>query len=118
MNQADFVMRLDHLSSSYLIILGLLLVVIAAGFLFRIGLIEWAVDVFARSVRSSVRRGFHLWQRLFSWASWPTFLSLVLTSLLVGWWAYRHLPVVTVVCALIPLVMGVTACLEYMFIDL
>ena len=118
MNQADFVMRLDHLSSSYLIILGLLLVVIAAGFLFRIGLIEWAVDVFARSVRSSVRRGFRLWQRLFSWASWPTFLSLVLTSLLVGWWAYRHLPVVTVVCALIPLFMGVTACLAYMFIDL
>ena len=69
-------------------------------------------------MRSSVRQGFHLWQRLFSWASWPTFLSLVLTSLLVGWWASRHLPAVTVVCALIPLFMGVIACLAYMFIDL
>ncbi len=118
MNHAEFLVRLDQLSSSYLVVLGLLLVVVAAGFLFRLGLIEWAVAVFASSVRGSIRQGFQLWQGLFSWASWPTFMSLVLLSLFVGWWTSRQLPAVTVVCALIPLFMGVTACLAYMLIDL
>lgn len=118
MDQVGFLVRLDQLSSSYLVILGLLLVLIAAGFLFHIGLIQWAMVVFASVVRHSIRHGFQVWQRLFSWTSWPTFLSLVLMSLFVGWWMSRSFPALTVVCALIPLFMGVTACLAYMLIDL
>ena len=118
MNSADFVVHLDQLSSSYLVILFLLLIVIAAGVLFRIGFIMWAVTTFAALVRKSIQQGFLLWELLFAWASWTTFLTVVLSSLFAGWLASRHAPALTVVFAVIPLFMGVTACLAYMFIDL
>jgi hypothetical protein len=118
MNQVDFLVHLDQLSSSYLVILFLVLVLIVAGFLFRIGLIGWVIRNFARIVRYSIRQGFEVWRKLFAWASWPSFLAIVLTSLVTGWAASSVLPALTIVGALIPLFMGVTACLAYMLIDL
>ncbi len=73
---------------------------------------------FGHIVRRSIRQGFLLWERLFAWASWPLFLAIVLGLLAVGWAAAGYLPALTVVCALVPLFMGLTACLAYMFIDL
>ena len=110
--------HLDQLSFSYLVILALLLLVILAGILFQIGLITWAVASFANFVRYGIKQGFQLWQVLFAWAAWPTFLAMLISSLFVGWVASSRLPYLTIVCALIPLFMGVTACLAYMLIDL
>jgi HEAT repeat protein len=113
-----FLLRLDQLSSSYLVLLCLTGVGLVAGVLFYIGFIGWAVRLFSHFVRESIRNGFRVWELLFSWATWDVFLGVVLSCLFVGWAASRHVPVVTLACALIPLLMGVTACLAYMFIDL
>ncbi|MDB5391562.1 MAG: repeat-containing protein [Planctomycetaceae bacterium] len=118
MGRDGFLVRLDQLSSSYLVLLFLAGVGLVAGCLLFIGLIGWAVGVFGQFVRQSIRQGFRLWERLFSWATWDVFLWVVLGCLFVGWAASRLLPVLTLICALIPLMMGVTACLAYMFIDL
>lgn len=118
MNQAVFLGHLDQLSSSYFVIELLLLQGVAIGVLVWIGLIPWAMTVIASLARGSIRHGFQWWERLFSWASWPIFLSIMLASLFVGWGTSRSLPILTVTCSLIPLGMGVTACLAYMLIDL
>ena len=46
------------------------------------------------------------------------FLATVVSLLILGWLSAKIFPGLTVVCALIPLFMGLTACLAYMFINL
>ena len=118
MDQIRFLVRLDQLSSSYFVIVFLILVAIAAGLLFRIGVIPWGLRLFASLVRASIVGGFQLWKRLFAWASWPLFLTIVFSFLVVGWACSGIWPILTLVCAIVPLFMGVTACLAYMMIDL
>lgn len=117
MIQADFLVHLDQLRSSYLVVLLLVLLVSAAIILFKIGLIEWAMIALASAIRGSIHYGFQFWRRFFSWASWRSFLAMVATSLLIGW-AMQHQSMLTIVFAMIPLFMGTTACLAYMHIDL
>ena len=118
MGKGSFILRLDQLDSSYLVLVSLALLALIAGIFFQIGLIGRLVDAIGRIIRASVRNGFRVWERLFAWASWPLFLAIVVAWLGVGWLAARQLPGLTVVCALAPLLMGLTACLAYMFIDL
>jgi HEAT repeat protein len=118
MSTASFLIRLNQVDSSYLILLSVAGVVIAAAILLYTGLLGWILGGLSHVVRGSIRRGFLLWERLFAWLSWPLFLALVLGLLAVGWAAAGSLSVLTVVCALATLFMGLTACLAYMFIDL
>lgn len=118
MNTAGVLVRIDQLSFSYLVIFVLVLLVILAGILFRIGLIKWAVAIFASMVRTGVHRGFLVWRTLFAWATWPTFLCMLIASLTIGRLVAPYAPFLTIGFALIPLFMGVTACLAYMMIDL
>lgn len=117
MNRAEFLLRLDQLSSSYLVILILILAIGTALVLFKIGFIPWAVVNAVAVIHSGIRSGFHLWQRFFSWASWTTFLSMVIVSLFIGWLMSDRVPVLTIAFALIPMFMGLTAVTAYMFID-
>jgi hypothetical protein len=114
----SFLVRLDQLGSSYLILVTLGLVVIVAGILFQIGLIGWLFNAVGSIIRWTVRKGFQIWERLFAWASWPLFLTVVLSLLGVGWLAAGHLPGLTIICSLSTMFMGLTACLAYMFIDM
>ena len=59
-----------------------------------------------------------VWRRLLAWAPWPLFLAVVAGFLLLGWALSGVAPLLTVLCGLAPLFMGVTTCLAYMFIDL
>ncbi len=118
MAQIGFWIHLDQLSSSYFVIIIVLLLFVAAGVLLRIGLIGWCVGIFANLMQLSIRNGFGVWRQLFAWAPWPLFLSIMIGWLVLGCLAVRSLPALTVICALIPLFMGLTACLAYMMIDL
>ena len=69
-------------------------------------------------IRGTIRQCFLLWERLFAWATWPWYLATILTLLVVGWAAVGYLPLLTIACAVAPLIMGLTTCLAYMFIDL
>ena len=117
MNRASVLLRFDQLSSSYLVISLLLLVVATAGILFYIGLIKWAVAIAAAVVQNGIRYGFSLWERLFAWASLRIFVSLTFACVFLGWLAAQIAPVVTVAAAVVPLFMGITASLAYMLID-
>jgi HEAT repeat protein len=114
----SFLLRLNQLDSSYLILLCVFGVGLAAGVLYYTGLLGWVFLGLGYVIHSSIRNGFLLWRRLFAWASWPLFLAMVLSLLVMGWSAAKILPGLTVVCAVIPVFMGLTACLAYMFIDL
>ena len=116
MNDA-FLLRLNQLDSSYLVLLSVVGIGLAAGILFYTGLLGWASRGLGFIIRASIRHGFLLWERLFAWATWPLFLAVVLGLLGVGWVTAKVLPGLTIACALIPLLMGLTACLAYMFID-
>jgi HEAT repeat protein len=113
-----FLIRLNQLDSSYLILLCVAGVGFAAAIVFYTGLLGWVLRGLGYVIGGGIRRGFLLWESLFAWASWPLFLGIVLGFLAVGWAAVGYLPTLTVVCALVPLFHGLTACLAYMFIDL
>ena len=109
---------LDRAHSSYLVLISLAALALAAGVLFRFGLFGGLFYVVTLVLGVSIRRGFLLWERLFSWASWPRFLAIVLAVLVAGWLLGGLLPAALVFCGLATLFMGTTACLAYMFIDL
>jgi HEAT repeat protein len=110
--------RLDQVHSSYLVLMSLATAAVAGGVLLRLGLLGRALRGLGFVVGTSIRQGFLLWERLLSWASWLRFLVIVLAFLVAGVWAGGLVPGLRVVCGLVPLLMGITACLAYMFIDL
>lgn len=113
----SFFIRLNQLDSSYLIVLSLAGVALAAIVLIYTGLLGCIMRALGRVVDGSIRHGFSLWELLFSGISWPWFLAIVVGLLLLGWTMAGVLPGLTILCALAPMFMGLTACLAYMFID-
>jgi hypothetical protein len=114
----SFLIHLNQLDSSHLVLLSVAAVGFAAAILFYTGLLGWILRLIGHVVRGSIGQGFLLWERLFAWASWPLFLAIVLGLLAVGWVAAEYLASLRVVFALTPLFMGLAACLAYTFIDL
>ena len=109
---------LDRVHSSYFILLTLVALGLAAYLLFRAGVVGAVVRFVGAVVRGGVRTGFRVWETLFSHAPWPVFLSLVLGVITLGSAAAGTSPWLAVAGGLAALVMGVSACLAYMFIDL
>jgi HEAT repeat protein len=115
--QPEWLIRLD-IPSSYKILAGLTALALAVALLYRVGLLGLALGALGAAVRWCVRAGFETWRRLFAWASWPVFLALVLGLIVLGIWADAALPGSAAACGLVVTLLGVTACLAYMFIDL
>ena len=113
-----WLVRLDQTLSSYSILLGLLVGVLAAGLLYKSGFLGWACGVFGLVTRSTIRRGFRIWERWLSWADWRVYLLLTLALLAAGALAASVRPEITLVCAGLTLIMGAVTCLAYMFIDI
>jgi HEAT repeat protein len=110
--------QLDQMPSSHLILITMVGLGILATALSYTGVVEWFFKCVQILVRWAVRQGFLTWQRLFSWAEWPIFLFMEFGFLVVGIAMGGALPGLTIALALVPLLMGVTACLAYVFIDL
>jgi HEAT repeat protein len=109
--------NLDRVHSSYAVLLTLAALGTAAVGLYYVGALGWALRQLGRGVRGTVWLGFVAWEKLLAWAPWPVFLAICLILLMIGWAATDTVPGLTLVCAAVPLFMGVTACLAYMFID-
>ena len=117
MNKEHFILELTQRSASYLILLSIAGIGLAAVVLIYTGALGWILALVGKVVRASIWHGFHVWERLFAWATLPWFLGVILGLLAVGAFAAARLPSLTVLCALIPMFMGLTACLAYMFLD-
>ncbi len=109
---------LDRVHSSYAILLTLVALGLVAYLLYRVGVIGAALRLFGAVVRGGVRSGFGVWEALFSGAPWPVFLAVVLGLIALGSALAGVVPWLAIACGLAALVMGVSACLAYMFIDL
>jgi HEAT repeat protein len=118
MNSSSWFVGLHQVHPSYLLLATLAALGLAAGVLYQVGLIGWVLQVLGLVVRGGIRKGFLLWERLLGWASWPLFLAVVVSFVVVGEVAGGPFPGLRVLCGLAPLLMGATACLAYMFIDL
>ena len=84
MRSPSWLIDLDQVHSSYLVLAALATLVLTAGFLFQVGLIKGIFRVVGFVVRGGIGKGFRVWERLFSWAPWPLFLAIVLASLGLG----------------------------------
>jgi HEAT repeat protein len=113
-----WLINLDQMESSYLLLGTLAALGVAAGVLFQVGVVGWLIRVLGFAVDWGMRHGFHLWERLLSWATWPWFLAAVLGLLLGAGLAGGQVPGLRILCGLVTLLMGALACLAYMFIDL
>lgn len=109
---------LDRIHSSYLILLTFVALGLAAYVLFRAGAIGATVQFVGAGVRGGVRAGFRVWEALFSRAPWPVFLAVVVGVITLGSAAAEANPWLALAGGSAALVMGVSACLAYMFIDL
>jgi hypothetical protein len=114
----DWLIRLDRVNTSLLLLATLAGLGLLAGILYRIGLIGLVLRLVGLLVRDSIRRGFRLWERLLSWAGWGAFLAIVASFIVAGWLGGGLVPGLRVVCGTIPLFMGAITCLAYMYIDL
>ena len=90
----------------------------AGAVLHKIGLIGWVLRLFGMAVRACIRGGFRLWEVLLGWASWSEFLAVTFVLLLTGGLGGALFPALRILCSLVLMVMGTSACLAYMFIDL
>lgn len=113
-----WLVRLDHRLSSYSILATLLLIVLAVGVLYQSGILGWVLERVGQATRWAIHRGFRLWERWLSWANWAVYGVVALCLLTAGEVAISNRPEVTLACAAVTLVMGLAACLAYMFIDI
>ncbi len=118
MNTSLWLGKLERANPSYLLLATLAGTSLLAGILYRIGLIGWVLRGIGRVVKAAIQAGFLLWERLLGWAAWPEFLAIVSAFLVVGGLTGRLWPGLRVLFGLPPVLMGITACLAYMFIDL
>ena len=118
MNDPNWITRLEHVHTSYMLLGMIAGAAIAIGVLHHIGLIGWVLRGFGNLVKGSIRGGFLVWEYLFAWASWSEFLVLALILLLVGGLAGGFFPVLRILCSVVLMLMGAAACLAYMLIDL
>ena len=117
MNKEHFLLQLTQQSASYFILLSIAGIGLAVVVLIYTGALGRILTGLERVVSGSIRHGFRAWERLFAWASLPWFLGIILGLLAFGVAAADKLPSLTVLFALMPMLMGLTACLAYMFID-
>src|SRR5579884_3706242 len=110
--------ELDQVHSSYLVLATLAALGLAAGVLYLTGLVGRALRLLGVVIGGAIREGFLLWERLLAWAPWPLFLAIAVGFLVLGGVAGGPLPGSRIFCGLVPLFMGATAGLAYMFIDL
>ncbi|MBY0526432.1 MAG: HEAT repeat domain-containing protein [Gemmataceae bacterium] len=108
---------LDQIGSSYLLLLAFVVLGIAAGLLFYIGVVGFILGIIQAVVQSSIRSGFRTWQALFSWAEWPVLLGIVLTWILVGAILGERFPFLAAASGTVLMLVGVTTCLAYIWID-
>ncbi len=113
-----WLVRLDQTLSSYSLLATLVAIVLVVGVLYQFGLLGWALELFGRFTRSTIRSGFCVWKRWLSWADWWVYLLLTITLLTAGALVADSHPEITLLCAGATLFMGVVACLAYMFIDI
>src|SRR5579885_2617078 len=106
MGPSEWLLELDQVHSSYLVLLTLAALGAAAAVLYATGILGAALRSFAGGVRAAIRLGFYAWEHLLAWASWPVFLGLSLLLLLAGWTVAGVLPGLTIFCALVALCMG------------
>jgi hypothetical protein len=69
------------------VLLSLAVLALAGGLPLYFGLLGWAFRAVGFVVTRTTQRGFQVWERLLSWASWPLFLAIAITLLLVGGFA-------------------------------
>jgi HEAT repeat protein len=118
MPSSDWLLDLDQVHSSVLVLLTLAGLGTALALLYVVGALGAALRGFARGVRAAIRLGFSAWEHALAWASWPVFLGITLALLILGWAVTGTVPGLTVLCALLTLFMGCAACLAYMSIDI
>lgn len=114
---AGVAIEFRELNPSGVILGSLAGVLVLAALLYLSGVLGFLIGAIGTVLRVSITRGFLTWERYFSWAPWPVFLSLMLGLIVLGVYLVDHLPALTVLVALVPLVMGGTASLAYMYID-
>ncbi len=116
-NSTEWLVENDRFRSSTLILLALAALGLLVGVLFQLRVVGGVLWVAGVLVRGGIRLGFRVWEQSLAWASWRLFLAVQLGFLVVGVATAEALSMVAVGCALIPLAMGLVACLAYMFID-
>jgi HEAT repeat protein len=117
MRHPNWLIELDQLHSSYLVLISLLVLGTMIGVLYWIGLVGLVLRLTSLVVSGCIRQGFLLWEQLLSWATWPLFLALIFGLFVIGLLSGGLFPLLRVVCGLSLLVMGAMACLAYMFVD-
>jgi HEAT repeat protein len=115
---------LEHLTSSDLFLLSFLVLGLVLALLAWLGVVGWLVRLVGAVFRLVVTAGFVLWRWLLSWLPWPLFLLAVLALLGCGWrvslagsLGLDFRAGFGLACGLLLLLLGVIACMAYMFLE-
>lgn len=117
MGPSSWSAKLEHVDSSYLLLATLAMLGSLAGVLYQVGIVGWVLRGLESIAEGAIKRGFLVWERLFSWASNSAFLAIAVGLLVAGALAGGLWPLARVFCGLATLSMGVVAVFAYMFIE-
>jgi HEAT repeat protein len=115
---ARFTLDLDALGAAQSLLLGIAGIGLLAGVLAWLGILGWLVGLVQSAVHAIIRAGFALWRRLLGWAPWPVLLLLIVALLAAGAEEEPERPGAALACGLGLVVIGVSACLAYVHLDL
>jgi HEAT repeat protein len=117
MPETSWIIKLDTIHTSYLILAILALTGLCVAALFKLGTAAWAIRSLNKVLDTGIRYGYELWERTVAWASWPVYLATIISLLVVGILLGRFIPGLRVFTSLITLFMGVTTCFAYMYLS-
>src|SRR5262249_29691004 len=114
---AQLTLDINEAEPSWVILGTLCSIVLLTVVLYFTGGLGFLVHVIGTLIQTTITRGFLVWRSLLAWARWPVFLAIVLGFLGMGLHLIDSAPAVSALIAVVPLVMGMAACLAYMYID-
>lgn len=117
MDVTRWIVDLEHVRTSNLL-LGLLTVAgVVGGVLYKIGFIGWAIQASSLVVKTGIEWGFRVWEALLGWASWEHFLAITVGFIVGGEVIGLEIPAVRIPFGVALITIGASACFAYMFID-
>jgi HEAT repeat protein len=114
---SQWIVDLEHLRTSYLLLGTLAVGGVVAGVLFKLGVIGWLVRTVGRIVAIVVELGFQTWEVILGWASWEQFLGVAAALWVVTEVVGLGIPAARIAGGVALIVVGTSACFAYMFID-
>ena len=103
--------------SARLILAGIAALIAVTLVTYQSGVLGWILKIIGSILGFAVRTGFGFWRRYLSWTNSLGFMIVILGLITAGWWEADENPNLTILLGIVPMLMGMAACLAYIHLE-